>query len=64
MAYYGIPQPAHALSFKWERHGLFLAWRNLITAQSVYGADGNDVISIGAVGRNASASVSFSSDRS
>ena len=33
----------------------------LITAQSVYGADGNDVISIGAMGRNASASVSFSS---
>lgn len=63
MAYYGIPSAGLVLTASTANDTVAMA--NLggttITAASVYGAEGNDIISLGAVGRTAIATASFKS---
>jgi hypothetical protein len=60
MAYYGIPSAGLALTASTANDTVAMA--NLggttLTANSIYGADGNDIISLGAVGRTAIATAS------
>jgi hypothetical protein len=62
MPYYGIPSAGLALTASTANDTVAMA--NLggttLTANSLYGADGNDIISIGAVGRTAVATASVS----
>ena len=62
MAYYGIPSAGLTLTASNGNDTVSISelGGTLITAQSVYGADGNDVISIGMVGRNASVTANYS----
>ena len=62
MAYYGIPSAGQALTASVGNDTVAIAnlGGTLVTAQSVYGADGNDIISLGAVGRIVTGSASFS----
>ena len=50
MAYYGIPSAAQALTASVGNDTVEVAnlGGTLVTAQSIYGGDGNDVISLGA----------------
>jgi hypothetical protein len=63
MAYYGIPSAGLALTASTANDTVALA--NLggttLTANQIYGLDGNDIISLGAVGRTAIATASFKS---
>ena len=62
MAYYGIPSAGQALTASVGNDTVAIAnlGGTLVTAQSVYGADGNDIISLGAVGRIVTGSATFS----
>lgn len=62
MAYYGIPSAGQTLTASNGADTVAIAnlGGTLVTAQSVYGADGNDIISLGAVGRIATGSATFS----
>ena len=57
MAYYGIPSAGLALTASDSNDKISVSdlGGTLVTAQSVYGGDGNDVISLGAVGYTATA---------
>ena len=61
MAYYGIPSDGLVLTASTANDTVAMA--NLggttVTAASVYGADGNDIISLGAVGLTAVASGTY-----
>ena len=58
MAYYGIPSAGLALTASTANDKISLEGLGgtLVTAQSVYGAEGNDVINLGALGITATAS--------
>ena len=58
MAYYGIPSAGLALTASDSNDKVTLEGLGgtLVTSQSVYGAEGNDVISLGALGITATAS--------
>ena len=63
MAYYGIPSAGLVLTASTGNDTVAMATQGsttTITAASVYGADGNDIISLGAVGRTAVASAMIS----
>ena len=61
MAYYGIPSAAASLSATNSDDTISILGRSTtLTAQSVYGANGNDVISLAAVGKTAVASSTIS----
>ena len=61
MAYYGIPSAAASLTATNSHDTISILGRGTtLTAQSVNGADGNDIISIGAVGKTAVASATIS----
>ena len=62
MAYYGIPSAAQALTASIGNDTVEVAnlGGTLLTAQSIYGADGNDVISLGAVGTIVTGSATMS----
>ena len=62
MAYYGIPSAGVSLTASVGNDTVAIAnlGGTLVTAQSVYGADGNDIISLGAVGRIVTGSATFS----
>ena len=57
MAYYGIPSAGLAVTAGTTNDKVSVAnlGGTFITAQSVYGGDGNDIISLGAVGHTATA---------
>ena len=61
MAYYGIPSAGQALTASTANDTITLAslGGTLVTAQSIFGADGNDVISLGALGITATASAAI-----
>ena len=58
MAYYGIPSAGQTLTATNgnDKVDIRKLGGTLVTAQSVYGAEGNDIISLGAVGETATAS--------
>ena len=58
MAYYGIPSAGQALTAASTNDKITIKdlGGTLASAQSIYGADGNDVISLGAAGITATAS--------
>ena len=61
MAYYGIPSAAASLTATNSDDTISILGRSTtLTAQSVYGANGNDVISLAAVGKTAVASSTIS----
>ena len=61
MAYYGIPTAAASLTATNANDTITILGRGTtLTAQSVQGADGNDIISLGAVGKTAVASSTIS----
>jgi hypothetical protein len=62
MAYYGIPSAGQVLTASTKNDTVSIAnlGGTLITAASVYGAGGSDIISLGAVGRTAIASATVS----
>ena len=61
MAYYGIPSASKALTAASTNDKITIKdlGGTLASAQSLYGADGNDVISLGAAGITATASANF-----
>ena len=61
MAYYGIPSAGQALTAASTNDKITIKdlGGTLASAQSIYGADGNDVISLGAAGKTATASANI-----
>ena len=62
MAYYGIPSAGLALTASIGNDSLTMAGSNstTLTGISLYGADGNDLINLGPIGRSAAASATYS----